>query len=485
MTTPFIHDDWLLPSPLARRLYHDYAAGQPILDYHNHLSPKFVAHNHRFANLHEAWLAGDHYKWRAMRVHGIAETLITGKAAPQEKFAAFAKTVPFTARNPLFHWSHLELARYFGITELLTGDNAARIYEQASEHLQQDSHRAVGLLRQQGVKLICTTDDPTDSLEHHQAYARSAGARADPSTSAGLDRDTTGREAGPKMLPTFRPDKALVADTPGWRAYLDRLATASGVDIVDYESLLAAIEARMDHFAALGCALSDHGLGFIPAASYNAKVADRLLRARDEAPTTDDAATFLFTLLVDLGRRYARRGWVMQLHLGAQRNNNRRALRELGPDTGYDSIGDYRQAEGLAALLNTLNDTDELPRVILYNLNPADNHVFATMAGNYCGGGTVAKVQWGAAWWFLDQWDGMREQLNTLSSVGLLAHFVGMLTDSRSFLSFPRHEYFRRLLCTLLAQDVADGKLPADEPWLGSLVEDICYRNAKRWFGFA
>lgn len=467
MASLFITDDWLLSNKVARRLYHGYAADQPIFDYHNHLSPAQIATNHHFANLHEAWLAGDHYKWRAMRVHGIEEDLITGQASPQDKFMAYAKTVPFTARNPLYHWSHLELLRYFGIGERLSGNNALAVYEHASAQLQAPEKGTIGLLLAQGVELVCTTDDPVDTLKHHATFAGSANA----------EKLT--------MLPAFRPDKALLAHKPGWRDYLTNLAEVSGTEITSYGSLLSALEKRMDHFAAHGCALADHGLEYVPAASYRPEIGDQILKQKDQKVSADDAATFLFTLLTDLGRAYARRGWVMQLHLGAQRNNNRRAERELGPDTGYDSIGDYPQSVGLARFLDGLNDTEELPKTILYNLNPADNHVFATMAGNYCGGPTVAKVQWGAAWWFLDQWDGMETQLNTLSQVGLLAHFVGMLTDSRSFLSFPRHEYFRRLLCDLIGKDVAAGRLPDDEAWLGQMVADICFGNAKAWFPFA
>lgn len=460
----FIHDNWLLPNDTAERLYHNYAAPQPIIDYHNHLSPEQLATNHQFANLHEAWLAGDHYKWRAMRVAGVEERLITGNASAQDKFGAFAKTVPLTARNPLFHWSHLELQRYFGISDLLREENADKIYKQASDHLQEDGNGARNLLEQQDVKLVCTTDDPIDTLEHHAAHKESGVALS--------------------MRPTFRPDKALQAHKSGWISYLQALRDAAGVEVSDYASLLKALETRMNHFAKFDCCISDHGLEYVPAAHYDPEAADALLR-NGKAPTDREAAgVFTFTLLVDLGRMYAKRGWTMQLHLGPIRNNNARAERELGPDTGYDSIGDFPQARGLSYLLDTLNKTDELPKTILYNLNPADNHVFATMAGNFCGGGSVAKVQWGAAWWFLDQWDGMKEQINTLSSVGLLSQFVGMLTDSRSFLSFPRHEYFRRLLCGMLGDDVATGKLPNDEAWLGKQVEDICYGNASRWFGW-
>lgn len=461
----FLSADWLLSTPTARRLYHEHAASQPILDYHNHLSPQQIAADHHFDNLHAAWLAGDHYKWRAMRVHGVAEELITGDADPRDKFRAYAKTVPFALRNPLYHWSHLELARYFGIDQPLNAESAEGIYERASEQLRRPGMGTRGLLSSRGVVAVCTTDDPVDDLAHHAAYVRTRGK-------------------GFAMYPAFRPDKALVASARGWRDYLTTLGGVAGVKIMDYDSLLAALHARIEHFAAHGCRLSDHGLTRVPEARYDRAAADALLRSGSAPRDGATADTFLFTLLVDLGRAYAERDWAMQLHLGAQRNNNRRALRELGPDTGYDSIGDYRQARGLAALLARLDDTDELPRTVLYNLNPADNHVFATMAGNFCGGGRVAHVQWGAAWWFLDQWDGMREQLDTLSSVGLLPHFLGMLTDSRSFLSFPRHEYFRRLLCELLGRDVAAGKLPSDEAWLGEVVEGICYGNAERWFGF-
>jgi len=461
---PFIHEDWLLPTTMAQRLYHTYAAPQPIIDYHNHLNPEHVATNHRFANLHEAWLAGDHYKWRAMRVAGVEERLITGDASPEDKFRAFAKTVPLTARNPLFHWSHLELKRYFGISDLLTEKNEAKVYQQASDQLQVKGNGARNLLEQQNVKLVCTTDDPIDSLEHHAAHKNTGSALS--------------------MRPTFRPDKSLQAHKSTWLAYLQRLGEVAGIEIEDYPSLLKALSSRMDHFAKCDCVISDHGLEYIPAARYDQDAADALIRSGEAPKDRATAIVFTFTLLVDLGREYAKRGWTMQLHLGPIRNNNTRAERELGPDTGYDSIGDFPQAQGLSLLLDTLNNTDELPKTILYNLNPADNHVFATMAGNFCGGGTVAKVQWGAAWWFLDQWDGMKEQINTLSSVGLLSQFVGMLTDSRSFLSFPRHEYFRRLLCNMLGQDVAEGKLPNDEAWLGKQIEDICYGNTERWFGW-
>ena len=464
----FLHADWLLSTPLARRLYHERAAPQPIVDYHNHLPPEQVAADHRFDDLHAAWLAGDHYKWRAMRLHGVDERLITGDATPREKFRAYAHTVPYTLRNPLYHWSHLELARYFGIADLLDGTNADAVYDRAGEVLAGAEGGTWGLLRGRGVEVVCTTDDPVDDLRHHAAYAATADA------------------GGFALYPAFRPDKAVLCRARGWRDYLRRLGDAAGHLITDYDSLLAALDARLDHFAAHGCRLSDHGLEYVPRGRYDRRVAEALLRRGDdaEAPRAAEAEDFGFTLLVDLGRRYARRGWVMQLHLGALRNTNARARREQGPDTGYDSIGDFPQASSLARLLDALHDTDELPRTILYNLNPADDAVFATMAGNFAGGGIAGRVQWGSAWWFNDQWDGMTAQLDTLSNMGLLAHFVGMLTDSRSFLSFPRHEYFRRLLCELLGRDAAAGKLPADEAWLGEVVEAVCYRNARGYFGF-
>jgi len=464
MPTPFIHDDWLLQTKTARELYHEFAAGQPIIDYHNHLSPEQLATNHHFGNLHAAWLDGDHYKWRAMRVNGVDEHLITGTGTdPREKFRAYAATVPQTLRNPLYHWTQLELARYFGVNDLLTAGNADRIYDAATERLQSDDFGTWGLLGRHKVEYICTTDDPTDGLEHHAAAA--------------------GNGCPVTLCPGWRPDMALRIDLPGWGAYINRLAEVSGQSISKYEDLLAALMVRMNHFADHGCTISDHSLPNVPNAAYDRAVAgavcEETLRAEIDHCTSDRAKTFTVTLLTDLARLYAKRNWIFQLHLGALRNNNDRALRELGPDTGFDSIGDYPQAEGLSRLLNHLDDTGELSRTILYNLNPADNAVFATMTGNFASGGGRGKIQWGAAWWFLDQWNGMTEQLNTLSSMGLLSTFVGMLTDSRSFLSFPRHEYFRRLLCNLLAEDMRAGHLPDDKAMVGELVANVCYRNVR------
>jgi len=465
---PLIHPDWLLATPLARELYHEFAEEQPIIDYHNHLIPEQVATNHHFANLHAAWLAGDHYKWRAMRMHGIEEQLITGNADPREKFRAFAETTPFTLRNPLYHWSHLELKRYFGIGEYLDGNTADYVYDKASEQLQSPEMGAWGLLSSKKVRVICTTDDPIDDLAHHAATAKA--------------------NCPVRMLPGWRPDKALMIDKPTWRAYVGKLADVCGTSISSYTDLLAALSQRVDLFAAHGCTISDHGLKCVPNVAYNREIAaevcgEALLSDTFLAPAFS-AQTFLVTLLIDLARMYADRGWVFQLHLGALRNNNDRGLRELGPDTGFDSIGDFPQAQGLSRLLNALDDTNQLAKTILYNLNPADNAVFASMIGNFASGGGRGKMQWGSGWWFLDQWDGMTDQINTLSQMGLLSTFVGMLTDSRSFLSFPRHEYFRRLICTLLAQDVAAGKAPHNVALLGGLVSDVCYGNAERYFSF-
>lgn len=463
---PFIHENWLLQTPQARMLYHEVAAQQPIIDYHNHLSPAFVASNHQFENLSQAWLGGDHYKWRAMRAHGIKEAEITGPASDQDKFRAYAKTVPYTVRNPLFHWSQLELKRYFQIDEYLNPASADVIYERANSILNSPGGSCQQLLLGQKVRVICTTDDPVDDLIYHQQFA--------------------GQTVGFKMLPAWRPDKALLIGSGGWLDYMEQLQSAASMPLRDYADLRAILANRMDYFAKHGCCLSDHGLTHVPNALYDEVEADKCLRKRlaGEQVTTAEVATFIFTLLVDMGQEYSRRGWVMQLHLGALRNNNTRGERELGPDTGFDSIGDFPQAQGLSKLLDTLEDSDQLPKTILYNLNPADNEVFATMIGNFAGGGITGKIQWGSAWWFLDQWDGMRKQLETLSNLGLLAHFIGMLTDSRSFLSFPRHEYFRRLLCDLIGQDMSMGRLPNDPVWMGELVAGICYGNAAAYFDF-
>lgn len=462
---PIIADDFLLENRYARQLYHDYAKGMPIIDYHNHLPPEQIARNHRFENITRVWLYGDHYKWRAMRANGVSEQYITGSASDWEKFLAWAKTVPYTLRNPLYHWTQLELNRYFGVTEQLSEKNAEAIYRHCSDLLQEPGHRVHGLLAQMKVETLCTTDDPVDDLAWHQSLQGNPGLQ---------------------VLPAFRPDKAILIEKAGFGSYLRQLGQVTGIDIGDWEDLLHALEQRMDFFQHLNCCLSDHGLEYIPAVEPNPEVAAKALadRLSGEPVSPEGAAIYRVTLLHHLGTQYHRYGWVMQLHLGALRDNNRRLLAQLGPDTGFDSIGDFEQARGLSRFLDQLDRSDQLPKTILYNLNPSDNEVFATMAGNFNDGSTPGKVQYGSAWWFLDQLDGMEKQLHTLSQMGLLSRFIGMLTDSRSFLSFPRHDYFRRLLCQLLGDDIQRGRLPADLPWLGQVVQDICYYNAKRYFNF-
>ena len=464
----FLDEDFLLQNEFSKRLYHEYAKALPIIDYHNHLSPKDICENRQFNDISEAWLEGDHYKWRAMRTYGIDEKFITGTANGRDKFAKWAETVPYTVRNPLYHWSHLELQRYFGIHELLTPDNAGQIYTATQEKLQQSSHTTLGLLHLANVESVCTTDDPIDDLSYHKAFA------------------AQGKQL--KALPTFRPDKAFaVEDSRSYMAYLEQLSVVSGMAITNHDTLLEALENRMDYFHEAGCRLSDHGLEQLPFFKMGAYNANTLFgKLKDQKTLTrEEAQYFKFVTLQFLSKGYHKRGWVQQFHLGPLRNNNKRLLQQLGPDTGFDSIGDYRQAEGLSGYLNALDATNQLGKTILYNLNPSFNEVFATMAGNF-NDGTVAKgkVQYGAAWWFLDQKDGMEKHLNTLSSLGVLSCFVGMLTDSRSFLSFPRHEYFRRILCNLIGNDVGKGELPNDEKWLGKIVADICYHNAQAYFGF-
>jgi glucuronate isomerase len=465
--TPFLSDDFLLQTPTARTLYHEHAASQPIIDYHCHLPPDQIAQNRQFENITKIWLYGDHYKWRAMRANGVNERFITGDASDWEKFEKWAETVPYTVRNPLYHWTHLELRRYFGVTELLNKDSARRIYEQCNALLQTPEYAVQGLLTKMNVKVVCTTDDPADSLEYHQAIA------------------AQGFET--RILPTFRPDKAMTPEAADYPAYLQRLGAAAGVEIRSYADLLTALRQRHDFFASLGGRLSDHGLEQIYAADYTeVEVAAIFDKARlDQALTTAEIEQFKSAMLVELAIMDWEKGWTQQFHLGALRNNNARALRQLGPDTGWDSIGDFSQAQALSRFLDRLDNQDKLTKTILYNLNPADNDMVATMIGNFQDGSVAGKMQFGSGWWFLDQKDGMEKQLNALSNMGLLSRFVGMLTDSRSFLSFPRHEYFRRILCNLLGRDVENGELPAEElPWLGQLVENISYGNASQYFGF-
>jgi glucuronate isomerase len=455
----FITEDFLLQNKFARKLYHDYASKMPIIDYHCHLSPQDIAVNRQFENLSVVWLAGDHYKWRAMRTLGVKEKFITGNASHEEKFGQWAYTVPYTMRNPLYHWTHLELKRYFEIEELLNPETAARIYSKAGDTLKRDDFKTRGLLEMMNVETVCTTDDPTDSLEYHKMLA-DEGYKV-------------------KVLPAFRPDKSFAIEDPSaYKSYLEKLG-----NIKSYDDLLSVLEKKVDYFHECGGRLSDHGLENLfyeegnPEPIFNAVISGTKVSPHERA-------VFKFHVLTALCKMYHKRGWVQQFHLGAIRNTNHRMLRELGPDTGFDSIGDYSQATSLARFFNNLDNTNQLAKTILYNLDPSQNEVFATMTGNFNDGSVKGKIQFGSAWWFLDQKDGMEKQINTLSNMGLLSCFIGMLTDSRSFLSFPRHEYFRRILCNLIGNDVENGELPNDEKWLGRIVSDVCYNNAKEYFNF-
>ncbi len=461
----FIHDDFLLSTPAARRLYHEFAAPEPILDYHNHLPPGDLAGNRQFADLTAIWLEGDHYKWRAMRANGVDESLVTGDADPFDKFKAWAATVPMTLRNPLYHWTHLELRRYFDVHELLNAESAERIWHYANERLSTAELTTQGIVKKFRVTALCTTDDPADDLAPHRQLAAEGKL------------DT-------KVFPAFRPDKGLAIGKPdAWNVWVDKLAGAAGTKIDTLGDLLGALDARVEFFHAQGCRLSDHGLNHCFAEPCSKREAKRVFKeARDgETPSVKDGRRFASFVMDHLGRRYAERGWTMQLHLGALRNNNSRLLGSLGPDTGFDSIGDFPQVEALGRFLDGLDRDDRLPRTILYNVNPADNYALATMAGNFQDGTIPGKVQFGSGWWFLDQKEGMEWQLNALSNIGLLSRFVGMVTDSRSFMSFPRHEYFRRTLCALIGRDVAAGELPDDDGLLGPLVRRVCHANAREY----
>ncbi|MEB3344381.1 glucuronate isomerase [Aquimarina gracilis] len=463
----FITENFLLQNEFAKKLYHDIVKDLPIIDYHCHLSPRNIANDIQFQDCTEAWLVGDHYKWRAMRTLGINEKYITGGATNEEKFLKWAETVPYTLRNPLYHWTHLELKRHFEINDLLSSENAKAVFEKSSEMLRQKSHSTQGILSLMNVEVVCTTDDPTDSLIHHQEAYKNHIALT--------------------LLPTFRPDKAYTIHHPEeYLKYLETLSEASGIEILQYQDLIDALNDRIVYFHKHGCRLSDHGLEqlfFFEPGTYDIETLFQKLKSKKEL-TPEEINYFKFETLWHLCKMYHAQGWVQQFHLGALRNTNQRMLTKLGPDTGFDSIGDFSQAVSLSKFLNLLDSRDQLTKTILYNLNPADNEVMATMIGNFNDGSIKGKIQFGSAWWFLDQKDGMEKQINSLSNLGLLSCFIGMLTDSRSFLSFPRHEYFRRILCNLIGADVANGELPADEKWLGKIASDICYHNAKEYFGF-
>jgi len=458
----FITEDFLLSNDPARRLYHQFAAAQPIFDYHCHLSPRDIAENRRFANLHEIWLEGDHYKWRAMRANGVPEKYITGGARPYEKFLAWARTVPYTLRNPLYHWTHLELQRYFGISELLDEKSAPAIWEKANALLA-GQLTAQGILQKFRVEVVCTTDDPIDDLRHHQAMAKSNLAT--------------------RVFPCFRPDKSLAVGDDAFVLWVEQLSQMANVDVRNLSTLLQALQSRHDHFHSLGCRLSDHGLNHCYAAPCSEQVADAIFRkARDGRAITEEEHTqFASFMMLFFGRLDAQKGWTKQLHLGALRNVNTAARRKLGPDTGYDTVGDFPQARALAAYLDLLAQENSLPQMIVYNVNPSDTFQLATLIGCFQDGEKPGKIQYGSAWWFLDQKQGITAQIDALSNVGLLSRFIGMVTDSRSFMSYPRHEYFRRVLCDIVGEDVARGELPHEDALLGRLIQDVSYRNAKEY----
>lgn len=463
----YLNENFLLHSSTACRLFHEVAKDQPIIDYHCHLSPREIATNHRWANLAEIWLGGDHYKWRLMRANGVTEDLITGDSTPREKFQAWAETVPFTLRNPIHHWTHMELQRYFGIDLILSPDTADEIWERANAKLAASDFCVHGLLKKFDVRVVGTTDDPADALDDHAAIAAS-------------DLTTL-------VVPTFRPDKALLVDRPDLLIpWLKKLEAAADTDIVNLSDLLAALHKRHDDFHAAGARLSDHGLDRVPALPCSDGEAALIFdNARaGKAATQEEKEKFSFYLMVFFGQLDAAKGWTKQLHLGTFRNANSRMVAKLGPDSGFDTIGDTTQGAALVNYLDTLASQEALPKMVLYNLNPRDNYLFACLTGTFQDGTFPGKIQFGSGWWFLDQKNGMELQLDALSATGLLSRFVGMLTDSRSFLSFPRHEYFRRILCNLIGTETDRGELPDDFAALSGLIRAVCFENAKRHFGF-
>ncbi|MFZ9075122.1 MAG: glucuronate isomerase [Flavobacteriaceae bacterium] len=462
---PFIHDDFLLESTSAKALYHDYVKDLPIIDYHCHLSPKDIAENTIFDSITALWIDGDHYKWRAMRTLGVEEKYLTGTASPKEKFVQFASALPLMMRNPLYHWTQLELKRYFSISELLSKASANAIFKQTNAMATSTEFSTQRLLQKMQVEYIGTTDDPIDSLEYHSIHSASGHPV--------------------RMAPSFRPDRCLLIQSDGFNDYLDTLERVCGLEIQSFEQLCFALEQRMDFFHQKGCRISDHGLEYLPFTILSPKEIEFIFtkrRRKNEEISKTDSEGFQTALLLFLSKKYHKLGWVQQFHLGAMRNNNSRMFKNLGADTGWDSIGQYPTARSLSKFLDALDSTDQLTKTVLYNLNPADNEIMATMIGNFNDGSIKGKVQWGSGWWFSDQLEGMTKQINTLSNMGVLSCFIGMLTDSRSFLSFPRHEYFRRLLCNLFGNDIEKGLLPKDLPWIGKIISDISYGNAKNYF---
>jgi glucuronate isomerase len=463
----FLDEDFLLATETSKELYHDFAKSMPIIDYHCHLSPLQISENHSFQNLAQIWLDGDHYKWRAMRANGVHEDYITGAKNDWEKFEKWAETVPYTLRNPLYHWTHLELKRYFGINDLLNEHSAKKIYDECSAKLSQPEFSMQGLISKMNVRMICTTDDPADSLEYHQQIKK--------------------QQLQIGVLPAFRPDAAMnINDIGTFNMYVDKIENASGKSISSWNNYLDALKSRHDFFATNGCVMSDHGLEEIYSEDYTEnELKEIFAKARNgKEITNSDIRKFKSAMLVAFAEWDFEKGWVQQFHLGALRNNNSRMRKLLGADTGWDSIGDFSQARSLSKFLNRLDNDNKLTKTILYNLNPADNELMASMIGNFNDGSVAGKIQWGSAWWFLDQKDGMTKQINALSNMGLISRFVGMLTDSRSFLSYPRHEYFRRILCNIFGEEIENGELPDDIKWVGKIIQDICFFNARNYFGW-
>jgi glucuronate isomerase len=463
----FLDENFLLKTKTAQRLYHEYAKGMPIIDYHCHLPPQQIAEDIQFKNLTHAWLYGDHYKWRAMRVNGVDESYCTGNRSDWEKFQKWAETVPYALRNPLYHWTHLELRRYFDVHNVLNADTAKKIYEECTAKLQTKEFSVRNLLRKMNVKLVCTTDDPVDSLEYHRKIKND------------------GFEI--PIMAAFRPDNAMnVSDPAKFLAYIKKLEAITNISISSFDSFLHALQNRHDFFASMGCIVSDHGLEEIYADDFTGSEIGAIFTKVHGGRNLSDAEQrkFKSAMMIHFAEWDCEKGWVQQFHLGALRNNNSKMTQTIGPDTGWDSIGDFSQGKALAKFLDKLDSNNKLTKTILYNLNPADNELIATMTGNFNDGSAAGKIQWGAAWWFLDQKDGMTKQINTLSNMGLLSRFIGMLTDSRSFLSFPRHEYFRRILCDLFGEEIENGELPNDISWVGKVIQDICFNNAKNYFNW-
>lgn len=464
----FMEDNFLLNNKTAEKLYEGFARDMPIFDYHCHLSPKEIAKDKRYRNITELWLGGDHYKWRAMRINGVEETYITGDAEDKEKFMKWAETVPYCLGNPLYHWTHLELKRYFGINKLLSPKTAEEIWQACNNLLNEDGFTARGFIRRSNVKAICTTDDPTDSLEYHKE----------------IEEDSSFDVA---VLPAFRPDKAINIEKAGFTEWIGKLSNAADLKIQGLADLKKALKLRLEFFHKMGCRLSDHGLDTIVFSEGTEEEADATLKKALQGGdvTENEIEGYKTNVMLFLGRQYSALGWTMQLHLGCMRNNNLKMFRQLGADTGFDSVGDFRFGRSLAAFLSKLDEREELPKTILYTLNPGDNEMLATISGCFQSGGIPGKIQFGSGWWFNDQKDGMLRQMTALANMGLISRFVGMLTDSRSFLSYTRHEYFRRILCDLVGEWAENGEVPEDIRLLGNMIKDICFNNAKNYFGIS